>query len=181
MPAKKYDDDTRERALQLYIERGVKDAADVLGIPAGTIASWAKRAGVQTEAPENLAAAVEARSLRLELRRGELAERLYDEANKLLGELWKPTEYVKIVTVGVGDGVSDVAVGRATVEQPTFRDQQAIMTSVGIAVDKAQLLSGEATERSEANGSPFDLEAELQAFTRGANAARDTKTKARAK
>lgn len=179
MPAKKYDDATRQRALDIYVERGVKDAADELGIPATTISSWARRAGVSTNAPENLAAAVEARSLRLEVKRGELAERMYDEAGKLLDHLWQPTEYVKIVTVGQGEGYSEVAVGRVTVEQPTFRDQQAIMTSVGIAVDKAQLLSGEATERSEANGGPFDLEAELQAFTRGANAARDTKARKR--
>lgn len=178
MPAPKWTDEQKQHALDLYREHGVQHAAAETGIPRGTISSWAKRAGVQTVAPENLAAAVEARSLRLELRRGELAERLYAETGKLLDQLWQPTTYVKIVTVGTGEGTSMVAVGEAEVPQPTFRDQQAIMTSVGIALDKAQLLSGEATERSEANGSPFDLEAELQAFTRGANAARQTTTKA---
>lgn len=179
MPPAKYDAATKTRALAIYVERGPRDAAAETGVPVGTISSWAKRAGLQSQAGENLAAAVEARSLRLELKRSELAERMYDESAKLLDQLWRPTTYFKIVTVGTGDGTSDVAVGRAEVEQPTFRDQQAIMTSVGIAVDKAQLLSGEATERSEANGGPFDLEAELQAFTRGANAARDTKARKR--
>lgn len=136
-----WTDAERHRALELYVEHGPTEASRQTGIPKGTIGSWAGQAGLRTVHPEKLAAALGVQRLTLAQRRATLAERLYAEADALLDQLWEPalaTHFTKDGAFTTGD-----------LDEPTFRDKQAIVTSAAILLDKAQLLSGEATVRPE--------------------------------
>lgn len=141
MPPTAWTDDQRNQALAVYVTDGPAAAAAATGIPRGTIASWAHRAGVHSVATEKLTTALELQHLTLAARRAELAERLYAEAGALLDQLWTPA------TVHSFD--KDGGFHTGELDEPTFRDKQAIVTSAAILVDKAQLLSGEATERPD--------------------------------
>ena len=91
MPASKYTDAQRAEALTLYEAEGPTAAGKKLGIPKETIMSWAKRAGVHTVRTDNTRAAVEAKVVDGRLRRANIADRLYGQAEKILGDLEAPT------------------------------------------------------------------------------------------
>lgn len=117
-----YSDEVRAEALSLYREHGPAEAGRRLGIPAKTISSWAARAGVQADAREQVtAAATEAARQSWAERRARLADELGAAAEEFL-----------VAARGAG--------------ARTARDY---MAALAAAVDKAQLLSGAATERSE--------------------------------
>lgn len=143
----RYTDEQKTEALALYVEHGPSEAARQTGIAKGTLASWAHREGLQTSATENLAVATEAALVRLADRKAQLASDLMDDIERLRLQLFAPCVEKKIMTVGTGDGRSKVVVGEARRTQPTFTEQRQIMTALAIAVDKVQILTGEATER----------------------------------
>lgn len=141
MAADDYTASQREEALALYEEHGPAEASRRTGIPKGTISSWASRAGRATKALANTAAANEARTLMLERRRQDLAADLLDDAHRLRAQLWAEAEAHYFDRDG--------AFHRAKIDKPTFADQRVIVDAVGKAVDKVQLLTGQATERTE--------------------------------
>jgi hypothetical protein len=103
-------------------------------------------------------AAARARRLdRAQELRDELALGLLDDACRLRDQLFRPITYTKPMTRSLGSeggegGANlgqEIEIVRYTEDQPTFRDQQAIATSVAIVIDKAMLLLGEVTERTE--------------------------------
>jgi transposase-like protein len=119
-----YTDEQRAEALALYADVGVSEAARRTGIPAGTIASWANRAGIQPEANENLRAAVEARRLTWAERKTALATRL--------GE--------------IADQAAEQLAAKIAANELSGRDLIAALTAL---IDRTQLLTGEATARTE--------------------------------
>lgn len=84
MPASKYNPEQKAKALDLHEKLGPAEAARQTGIPKNTIASWAKRGGVQTVAVANTAAAVEMAKLTREASREELRDELLASARERL-------------------------------------------------------------------------------------------------
>jgi hypothetical protein len=97
---------------------------------------------------------MEQKRLTLEERRLKMASDLMDEAETLRRQLsepfksghwgvetrWDPTTRTSL---------SVPAYRERTLKQPPPREKKEIMIALGIAVDKSQLLSGQATERTE--------------------------------
>jgi len=123
--ARKYPAPVRAEALHLYAEVGPAEAARRLDLPAGTVRSWAKRAGVTGERTKQATAAVEAARLTWSQRKAELVTRTGEAAADFLER--------SIAAAEAGD----------------TRDVRDLVNAFGVAVDKAQLLDGEATERVE--------------------------------
>lgn len=134
----KYTDAQRAQALDLYVEHGPAEAERRTGIPRKTIASWARRAGVQSDAPAKTAAATEAAKLTLEQRKTAMADRVLDEAGRLLDQLFAATVEKRILSRG-DDGYVVATADRA---QPTFSDQRHIVWSAAVLIDKAVKLTG---------------------------------------
>jgi hypothetical protein len=99
-----------------------------------------------------VAAAVERRGLDLEKRRQLFAANLLTAAEEALQALHQPVAVYRAAAEGI-------VVGEAP--QPSPRDAQALLTGAAIAIDKAQLLTGQATERLDDLGE-YDLEADLR-------------------
>jgi len=118
------------------------------GIPKPTLTRWAKAAGIDVaRSTEKTANATHAS---LEARRARLASDLMDDADRLRRQLFAPCTEKRAMTVSDGQlNGSHVEVVEIERAQPTFAEQSKIMVSLGIAVDKLQLLTGEATARVE--------------------------------
>jgi len=150
--ARRYTDDQRRHALKLCADTPLGQAARETGIPKSTLGTWCRRAGVRTFAIEQTRAATEAREVDLEARRAAIALRLYDEADAALDAITRPVPVYGMTRDGLGTGLALAA-------NPA--DRQRLMTTAAIAIDKASLLTGEATERLDDLGG-LDLEAAMQ-------------------
>lgn len=153
MSRRTYSSDEKTAALDVYRTDGPTAAETATGIPKATIASWARRTGVQTECIPRTAAAVAAAALTMEQRKQALAAALMDDIERLRLQLWSVCTERKAMAVSDGaERGSHIEIVDIEHEQPTFGDQKAIMTSLAIAVDKVQILTGEATSRTEVLG-----------------------------
>lgn len=126
--AVRYTDEQRAAAVATAVEHGVTAAAHAHSIPKGTISKWCKAAGVATVSSERNKAAVEAARLHWEQRRQQLADRMGDVIDKAL------------------DRVEHELVDR---ENGSPSKAQTAAVTLAILADKAQLLTGGATSRSE--------------------------------
>lgn len=122
MARKVYPDETQARAVLLYLEYGAAEAARRVGVPAGTIRSWASRADVATTRLAEIDAHVEALQASAEERKAALALKML-----LIAEKAAEAELDKI-----GDAPLFQVVGART-----------------RAIHDHQLLTGAATARSE--------------------------------
>lgn len=125
MARRSYTPDEKADALAAYVEHGPQEAATVTGIPKSTIASWARRAGVHTRSIENAAARVKAQHVAWEERRLRLAHDIGQTAEMAL----------EVTRLNIAAGM--------------VRDAKDAATTMAILVDKAQLLTGSATARTE--------------------------------
>lgn len=166
---KSWPEETRLRALEVYRDHGAAAAHKETGVPAATVRSWASRANLRGPRHERLAAAhATAQATAAEVR-ARIARDLYAKAERLVGQLFKPTELVKVVTVHQGrDNGSEAEVVRAELDEPTPGDKRHLAVATAVLLQQAQLLSGEATQRY--GETPRDWERELEAFTIGAAA-----------
>lgn len=160
-----YDDDTRARALELYAAEGSGAASAATGVPSATIRSWAARAGVRSSS-DSRRARTEAATLSLAERRANLAAALLEDADRLRRQLFEPAQLEHFDGGQYGNGWQTLELDR-----PRFADQLAVVRALDVAVRNVQLLTGEATERTDSTG--LDLEAELATFQAGVQAARD--------
>lgn len=123
------------------------------GIPRRTLAQWAQREGldvVDAQARAKTARAREALGAVTAAKRAELAAGLMADAQRLRTQLFAPVVEKRAMAINVGhDQGQEIEVAEVPLERPTPSDQVKIMTAVAIAVDKIQLLTGEATERHE--------------------------------
>lgn len=165
-----YSAEQRQTALDLYAEHGPSEAARRCGVPKNTIVSWARRGGLQSDAPAPaLVKAVEAAKLSNAKKRELLAERLYDDALRLREQLFAPVREVKIVTLSGGmnsEGSWEEA--HADLDQPRFSDQLTIIKAVEGASKTANLLLGEATSRpdiADVEARRLQLAVKLDEFT----------------
>lgn len=123
MPARKWDEATKSRALELFAERGGAAAEVATGVPQATIRSWARRTvqAVEVTAGVELVA--------------------HDVP-------WRERRAVVLAKTGdlVVLGIEET---RKAFENGKLRDARDGAVAVGILIDKAQLLSGLATDRRE--------------------------------
>jgi transposase-like protein len=150
MARRTYTDTQRAEALQLYLEHGPAEAARRTGIAEGTLKSWASRNGVAPVATEQRSARVAGAQLSLADRKLQLASDLLDDAQRLRTQLFAATVERKALVVPQGAGAGSVVeIVDVELDQPHYSDQRQIMTSIAIAVDKVQILTGQATEITE--------------------------------
>ena len=123
-----YTPEQKADALDLLSRVGKAEAARQLGIPAGTIAAWGSRCGVAApvELPERRAL-LEARSLTIGERKATLAEDLAKLSSKAVAKLIERID-------------NDDIGGRE------------LVAALGHAIDRLQLLTGDATSRPEVLG-----------------------------
>lgn len=152
MPATKTTPEQKAEALAIYAEHGPAEASRRTGIRAGTIAIWAKRAGVTATRRETIVAAVETARLTLAQQRAELAADLLSDARKLRASIWSPMMAFHWGSTSERD--HSVVTTRTEfmeheIGQPTPNDQKNLLLAAAIAIDKSNLLAGEATSRTE--------------------------------
>ncbi len=163
----RYTDTEKTEAIAIYVEHGLAEAHNRTGIPRGTLRSWAKQAGHDTaelsaHAGTKTRAANEASVATMEARKLAFADGLMADLKKLRAQLFAPCVEQKVVTLSGGQG-SPATWDIVEVERdkPTFADQVKILTSIGIAVDKVQILTGAATDRIDITGDVRSRAAEL--------------------
>ncbi len=150
---REYTPEQRQEALDLYREVGQAEAARRLHIPGKTIASWAKKAGIRLDAPPPAKViAVETAKLTNQQRREAIVTKLYDRADRVLDRM------VEAQTDYKGQQAREVVFDEASHEALNNYAK-----TVKELLDKAQLLSGEATSREETVSSD-----EVSAFLAGA-------------
>lgn len=124
----KWSEQDKAHALALLTDGNtLAEAHHATGIPKPTLIRWAKQAGIEVErASERTLAAIETNRLAWEERRTVVAEK----AGRL----------------------AELAADEATrlLAEGEYLEAQRLMTVMGVSVDKAQLLTGAATVRTEA-------------------------------
>jgi hypothetical protein len=134
------------------LDTNVAQAAAETGIPKATIKSWLHRHASGNATLTRVADQIDTvhqKQLTVAQRMLNLADALVDDAEKLRQQLFAPSITKKVVTVGAGNGFSHAEVVTVHTDQPTYAEQTRIMTSIAIAIDKIQLMTGEATSREE--------------------------------
>jgi len=81
--------------------------------------------------------------------KAELADRMGAEASRLLDQLSRPYTVQDVKLVGLGGGVQQPTLTKIELPEPPPQEKVRLLTGVGILVDKASLLSGDATSRVE--------------------------------
>lgn len=151
-----YSDDQKQHNVGLYREHGASATSKLTGVPLRTITRWAKDAGAVPQASREktqIARATAAESVAKEWREYRTAEARGSGAAAL-------TIRRTILDAAAGTPVrgptGEVLIRRITdngVEIPYVevngRNLQSLAISYGIMIDKAELLSGHATERVE--------------------------------
>lgn len=155
--------DEKARAVGVYVSGGTLGEAqasiqreDGSKPTKDSVKRWAVAAGHDVDAGRataKTAMATAARIAQMDQRKTELAADLLEDLQRLRVQLFAPCIEQKVVTLSGGQGNSAtweiVEVAR---DKPTFTDQVKILTSIGIAVDKVQILTGAATDRIDITG-----------------------------
>ena len=109
-----------------------RSIAKAFGVSPATVSALARDNGLSFERSEGKTrAATRARIFDAKVARADMIERLHGDAERLRQRAWQPC------TMLVGSGT---AAAWVTTNLPSFRDQQAAYTSLGIALDKAMAL-----------------------------------------
>jgi hypothetical protein len=82
-------------------------------------------------------------------KKAELAAVFGEKIDLLLERAFSPHTLKEVKAVGMGGGVQDLRMVEIALELPPPADQVKLLTGVAILVDKASLLSGDATSRVE--------------------------------
>lgn len=82
-------------------------------------------------------------------KKAELAAVFGEKIDLLLERAFSPHVLKEVKAVGMGGGVQDLRMVEVQLNLPTPADQVKLITGVAILVDKASLLSGDATSRVE--------------------------------
>lgn len=130
MPAAKYTPEQRAEALTLYEAEGPSAVQEQLGIPKGTVTGWAKANGVRTVRTERTRHAVEAVKVDNKLRRQNIINRLFGQAEKMLDDLEGET----FKTILRGEGGSE---GEDVLDFVPTADRRALIQSINTATNNA--------------------------------------------
>lgn len=130
------------------------------GIPRGTIRlraldqGWTKPGGLKAGASREeiqaaAAVAQETNNLAHERRKGEMVEAFVETVFSLRDQLDKPFLKREVKSIGLGGGITENEVVDVWLPAPPPGEQQRLVTSMAILVDKIQLITGGATSRQE--------------------------------
>ncbi|MEX0755688.1 MAG: transposase [Actinomycetota bacterium] len=133
---RRYSAAEKETALALYVDVGPKEAARRTGVPQGTIASWARRAGVKTRTVSKAQAATDAAAAKAAEIRERLKLRFLEKAEDLLDRMDQPHIDFR------GKDAQEVIFPR-----PSATGVREYAVAVGILLDKYRLEVGESTDR----------------------------------
>lgn len=145
--ARTYTPDEKQGALVLYMDVGPAEASRQTDIPMLTISSWARRAGLHTNAVVKTKEATEALMARAENMRAELKVRMLHKALDLIDRMDAPHVEFK--------GKDASMVTYPVAPAPAVQNYA---TSVAILLDKYRLESGEATGRHESVSITDDMD-----------------------
>ena len=149
----KWSEQDKAHALDLLTTTTLADVARETGIPKRTIANWAANEGIDTSTAQARAKTARAREVLDAVtaeKRADLAAGLMADAQRLRTQLFAPVVEKRAMAINAGGDLGqDIEIAEVPLDRPTPTDQVKIMTAVAIAVDKIQLLTGEATERHE--------------------------------
>lgn len=127
-----YTADQRAEALHLYQEHGAVDASTRTGIPRRTISRWATRAGVVPQVNRE----------KTEAARAVAAEKV--------ATVWADFRSREATASGATAAAIRAVIRYQLQEHPeNGRNLQSLAIAYGIMIDKAELLSGQATARIE--------------------------------
>lgn len=151
MPARKWDSETKRQALSTYAEQGGRAASAATGVPEATIRNWVtrerQRAGEAIErAPTSDVVVIPPRQ----------------------AEPWPVARDSLVADLGTA-AVEALEATRKAIERGELRDARDGSVCLGVLIDKAQLLSGSATSRSEsftAHASSSEVRAEIERLER---------------
>jgi hypothetical protein len=138
-----YTPQQRDQARAVYEQHGTSEAARLTCIPKGTIASWATRHGWQTVCTERNRAMIEAWKAITEERRQGLAGKLFAYAEALADELVEEQDQTTVTASG------QVVSWRG---KHSARNRYALARAVGVLIDRADLLSGQASRMVVTSG-----------------------------
>lgn len=130
MPSAKYTQAQRQAALDLYETHGPTAVQEQLGIPKGTVTGWAKANGTRTVRTERTRDAVEAVKVDNKLRRQNIINRLFGQAEKMLDDLEGET----FKTILRGEGGSE---GEDELDFVPTADRRALIQSINTATNNA--------------------------------------------
>lgn len=159
MQRQRYTDEQKAEALRLLAEHGKAEAARRTGIAAGTIGSWATRAGISAEISEQMRPAIEARAATLLQRKQALAEGLLDDIARLRAELFAPCTERKVVIVkgGTADPCTVAEIVDVEHARPSPTEQKQLAVACAVMIDKVQLLTGGLTAAIGVTEAPEQL------------------------
>lgn len=134
MPAPPLTDAERQQIRDLHAAgHGCNDIARQLGRDRATISKHAKDLGLTFDRKQTKAA-TDARVADAKHKRAILSEQLLDDALRLRAQLWEPATVFNF-------GGRDNTYEERTLDKPPFADQEKILRSLAVAVDKhARLL-----------------------------------------
>lgn len=130
MPASKYTQEQKDAALTLYETHGPTAVQEQLGIPKGTVTGWAKAIGTRTVRTERTRDAVEAVKVDNKLRRQNIINRLFGQAEKMLTDL-EAGEF-KTILKGFGGAEAE-----DTLDFVPTADRRALIQSINTATNNA--------------------------------------------
>lgn len=177
MGARRVSEEDRTRARELF-QQGVKLLEIVKAMDGRVSAAWLSKTsrsenwmkGLLSEevvrggepqiyesanaTPEQMAANTskmsEVQLRRWQDRKAELAGKAGDAAERILEQVFSPHTVKDVKTVMLPKGLGqDLRMVEVHLDEPTPADKRALATVFGILVDKASLLSGDATQRVE--------------------------------
>ena len=136
----------KRAALAIYQQHGLAMAHHQTGIPRSTLQRWAVAEGMDLaqlsgRTAEKTRAAVETRKATMAERRAALAARMLAEAEIEMERLRSQVTERRVSASG--------KLVEWTEAEPSPQDRRAIATVAAILIDKSNLLSGEATQRTE--------------------------------
>jgi hypothetical protein len=142
MPARRSAEE-REAALALFDEYGAAETARRTGIPVRTVTEWASKAGLIAPADAEKTRAAHAAT----------ADRVQ--------RTWADFRENEALSAGAAANVLRTRIRDLVASQAPGREVQAHAVAYGILIDKAELLSGQASQRIEV-WAQTDLDVELR-------------------
>lgn len=133
--AEALSDAERARILELHGEHMSRNAiAREVGRSPGIVSKVVRDAGLSFERGEQVAAATAAKQMDNKVKRARLQELLLDDALRIRTQLWEPALVYSF-------GGRENTYAEHTLPRPDFAGQNAIMRTVGVAIDKAAKLA----------------------------------------
>lgn len=114
---------------------------------------WAQGELTATSTPEERRAQTAAATETVRRKWAEEKDRILSDLvgtiDRLNEQVFSPHRRIEVKVLGLGEGRSEAELVEVEMDEPSPADKKALVTSMAILIDKAQLLAGEATSRTE--------------------------------